>query len=305
MAKPLLKACIALLFLWGAITLLGALLLPAHLLKAPLPVRTDAQRASLRAALTGDGDHWTFHRVRGGEGAPLEVAWLHRPRSKGVAMYLHGFGDDAFGTVGYSRSLPDWDAVMFTFRGRDRHPEIASTLGAWERIDVAAVVALLEGAGVPRARLLIVGASQGAGVALLALADLEQSGAPLAGALLESPFRDLRDAARNHIRSRIGGWEWLCRSAETLALRRAGGFGRFDPALVSPLTASRGLRTPLALLAGDADQITPLEGVAEIARFHPDLVVIAGAGHCEAGARLPQGWSAWAQERLERWGLLD
>ena len=190
MAKHLLKAGIALLILWGAITLLGALLLPAHLLKAPLPVRTDAQRASLRAALTGDGDQWTFHRVRGGEGFPLEVAWLHRPRSKGVAMYLHGFGDDAFGTVGYSPSLPDWDAVMFTFRGRDRHPEIASTLGAWERIDVTAVVAFLE-------------------------------------------------------------------------------------------------------------------GVAEIARFHPDLVVVAGAGHCQAGARLPQGWSAWAQERLERWGLLD
>lgn len=64
MAKRILQACIALLILWGAITLLGALLLPAHLLKAPLPTRTDRQRESLRAALTGQGDQWTPHQVR-------------------------------------------------------------------------------------------------------------------------------------------------------------------------------------------------------------------------------------------------
>ena len=182
MAKPILKACLALLILWVAITLLGGWLLPDHLLRAPVPFRTDAQRAALRARLTNPEDRWTFHEAKGGEGASLHLDWLHRPHPRGVALFLHGFGDDAFGTAGYSASLPDWDAVIFTFRA---------------------------------------------------------------------------------------------------------------------------LHTPIALVTGDADAITPLAGVRAIARYHPDLVVVPGAGHCEAGGRLPQGWSGWAHSRLARWGLLD
>jgi pimeloyl-ACP methyl ester carboxylesterase len=305
MAKRVLTAFLALLLLWGAVNLLGGLLLPGHLLKAPVPSRTEDQRARLRADLAGSGDRWTFHAVRGGEGAPLQLNWLHRPAPRGVAIFLHGFGDDAFGTAGYSRSLPEWDAALFTFRGRDRHPEVPSTLGAWERKDVAAVVAFLESAGCPRSRMLLVGASQGAGVALLALADLERAGAPLAGALLESPFRDLRDAARNHVSNQIGALEWFFRGAVALALERAEAMGRFDREEVSPLRASCALRTPVALLAGDADRITPLQGVREIAQYHPDLVVVRGAGHCEAGAKIQDGWSVWAHARLDKWRLLD
>lgn len=304
MAKHILAVWSPILVLWGALTLLGGFLLPSHLLNAPLPCRTESQRETLRAALMRPGDAWSFHQVRGGEGAALEVGWLHMPHPKGVALFLHGFGDDAFGTAGYSRSLPDWDAVVFTFRGRDRHPEVPSTLGAWERFDVAAVVGFLEGTGFPRARILLVGASQGAGVALLALSDLERSGAALGGALLECPFRDLEDAARNHLRGQLGGLEVLFRGAEGLAIHRAGGIAHFDPNAVSPLLACRGLRTPIALLTGDADLITPLEGVLEMARYHPDLVVVKGAGHCEAGQRIPKGWSVWANTRLRRWGLL-
>lgn len=305
MQKRILTAFIALLILAGALNLLGGWLLPDHLLKAPVPHRTERQRLVLRAGLTLPGDRWTFHTVSGGEGVPLSVCWLHRSAPRGAVVYLHGFGDDAYGTAGYSRSLPDWDAVLFTFRGRDQHPEIPSTLGAWERGDVAGVVAFLEERGLHRSRILLVGVSQGAGVALLALADLEKDGAPLAGALLESPYRDLRDAARNHLRNHLGGWEVCFRGAEAMALKRASACAHFDPKLVSPLGASRGLRTPVALLAGDADRITPLRGVQEIARYHRDLVVVSGAGHCEAGPRLPEGWGNWAQARLARWGLLD
>lgn len=35
----------------------------------------------------------------------------------------------------------------------------------------------------------------------------------------------------------------------------------------------------------------------------PDLTVIRGAGHCEAGGRLPGGWKAWADARLAGWGF--
>jgi pimeloyl-ACP methyl ester carboxylesterase len=220
-----------------------------------------------------------------------------------VAVILHGFGDDAFGSAPRLLDLPDLDAVVFTFRGRDMDPTIPVALGAWERKDVDAVVGYLVGHGIHRDRILLVGASQGAGVALLALEDLERTGSALGGALLESPFLDLRDATRNHLRGTLGRAEILARPAESVALWRAGRVARFDPDSVSPLRASRDLRTPMAFITGDADVVTPLAGVEAIAHRHPDLTVVTGAGHLEAGERFPGGWKAWAEPRLIRWGF--
>lgn len=292
-----------LFLLWAGLTVAAGFMLPAQLLKAPMPHRTESQREQIRGSLAEYGSHWSKHEIAGGEGVPLEVWWLHRPQAKGVAVILHGFGDDAWGSATRARELPDWDAVVFTFRGRDRHPEIPSTLGAWERQDVVCVEEFLEGQGFPRQRILMVGTSMGAGVALLALEDLERSGPPLAGALLESPYRDLRDAARNHLKGTLGWTEVVARPAEYLAIRRAARLAHFNPNEVSPLDASADLRTPIALLSGDADAITPLAGVQAIAEHHPDLTVVRGAGHCEAGGRIPGGWKAWAETRLLRWGL--
>ncbi|HJV22015.1 MAG TPA: alpha/beta hydrolase, partial [Holophagaceae bacterium] len=246
---------------------------------------------------------WTRHDLRGAQGAPLELWWLHRPRPRGLALLLHGFGDDAWGMAPLARSLPEWDVAVFTFRGRDRHSEVFSTLGAHERADVAAVVGLAEAGGVPRGRLILVASSQGAGTALLALADLDPGG-PLGGALLEAPFRDLREAARNHLRGTLGRLEPLTRLAQAVALARAGRLAGFDPDTVSPLAAAPRVHTPVALLTGDADPVTPIEGVRAIARALPDLTIVPGAGHCEAGSRVPGGWRAWAESRLHRWNLM-
>lgn len=303
MRKALAGLLIGLFGLWVCITLAGAFLLPGHLLNAPQPPRTEQERSERRARLQGPGDHWTRHDLRGGEGLDLELWWLHRPNATGAVLYLHGFGDDAYGTLGYAESLPEWDALGFTFRGRDRHPERPSTLGAWERFDVTAVVAFLEGQGIPRNRILLVGVSQGAGVALLALAELERKAGPLAGALLESPYLDLAEAAKNHVRGTLGGWEVLLRGAEALALEAAGAHAHFTPSEVSPWKAAQGLRTPIALLAGDSDVITPLSGVQLIAQTHPDLTVVPGARHCEAGAKVAGGWGRWAEARIQAWGL--
>ena len=285
----------------------GWYVLPPMLLNAPLPVRTEAQREATRTGLLTSGGSWERLELPGGEGCALEVWHLRRKDSpgpaRGIVIYLHGFGDDAWGTVSRAADLPDWDAVCFTFRGRDRNPGIPCTLGAWERGDVTAVVKHFEAVGVPRSRMILAGWSQGAGVALLALSDLEKEGSPLGGALLECPYETLAAAARDHLKVALGPFEILVRPAERLAIWHGESLAHFDASRVSPREVAQGLRTPIALISGDADTQTPLDGVRAIARHHPDLTVVPGAGHCEASGMEPGGWRTWAQERLKRWGF--
>ena len=288
--------------IWGLGNLaVGLWLLPPMLLAAPLPPRSEEQRETVRRQLLTPGAQWTCTALSGGEGRELEVWRLHRPNSRGVVVFLHGFGDDAWGTLGRAAEVPDWDAVGFTFRGRDRHPEIPCTLGAWERADAVAVVESLVASGTPRSRIILAGWSQGAGVALLALSDLEKEGGPLGGALLECPYEDIHEAAKNHLKLALGPVEILARPAEWVALRRAGRLAGFDPATVSPVRAAEGLRTPIALVTGDADPETPVAGVARILRHNPDLTIVPGAGHCQASGKLPGGWRVWAGARLAKW----
>ncbi|HXC16707.1 MAG TPA: hypothetical protein VNV60_04625 [Holophagaceae bacterium] len=302
--RRLLSALFALAIFYAVASVAAGFLLPSLLLHPSAPARTPMERDAVLARLAGREGRWTEHALTGGGGAALDLFWLHRPHSKGVVITLHGFGDDAWGTAGRLMDLPGWDGAVFTFRGRDVHPDIPCTLGAHEQWDVVSVVRFLEASGVQRNRIVIAAASQGAGVALLALSDLEHEGGALGGALLESPFMDLRDAARSDLRGTLGGAEFLARPAECVALWRAGRIAGFDPDAVSPLKAARGLRTPLALLAGDADTITPLSGVQAIAAASGvPLTVVPGASHLEAGRQVPGGWRAWADERLHAWGF--
>lgn len=299
-----LTALFALLCFYAGASIVAGFALPGLLLHPPAPTRTLADRDAVLAQIAGDHGRWTEHSLVGGGGAPLDLWWLHRPNSKGVVITLHGFGDDGWGAAGRLMDLPGWDGAVFTFRGRDQHPDLPCTLGAHEQWDVVSVVRFLESKGVPRNRILIVAASQGAGVALLALRDLEREGGPLGGALLESPFMDLRDAARNDLRGTLGRAELLARPAERVALWRAGRLAGFNPDAVSPLIAAHGLRTPLALLAGNSDTITPLAGVQAVAiAAHAPFTVVPGAGHLEAGRQVKGGWKAWADAHLSNWGF--
>ena len=281
----------------------GLWVLPGLLLNAPVPRRSETFCARVRADLQATGGSFTQIQIQGGEGRALELWHLRRSSPKGAVIYLHGFGDDVWGTLNRARSLPEWDAVGFTFRGRDRNRSVPSTLGGWERKDVVAAFHYLEAAGFPSERILIVGWSMGAGVALLAMEDLEREGKNLGGALLECPFEDLKQAARNHIRGTLGDLEVVVCLAERFALGEAGRRARFDPAQVSPVRSSERVRCRIALITGDADLETPLEGVRRMARFHPDLTEVQGAGHCEASNQFPGGWEAWAKVRLAAWGF--
>lgn len=281
---------------------IGVWMLPNLLLNVPVPRRTEAFRTQIKSEVLSSGGVLEKAQVKGGEGRTLELWHLRRQNPKGAVIYLHGFGDDVWGTFGRSNALPEWDAVGFTFRGRDADPSIPCTLGAWERADVVAAFHYLEQAGFSPGRIILAGWSMGAGVALLALEDLEKEGKSVGGALLECPFEDLERAARDHIRGTLGSFEFLARLAEHLATKEAGRLARFNPGEVSPVRSSKGVKGRVALVSGDADRETPINGVKRIAIQHPDLTIVPGAGHCEASNRLPGGWGTWAKVRLDAWG---
>lgn len=160
------RLSVAVLITWAALSVgLGFWILPGMLLQAPIPQRAEPFRAGVRAEIQGRDEALAKVRVRGGEGRMLELWHLRRIDPKGAVIYLHGFGDDVWGTLGRARSLPEWDAVGFTFRGRDADPSIPCTLGAWERQDVVAAFHYLERMGFPPSRIIIAGWSMGAGVA--------------------------------------------------------------------------------------------------------------------------------------------
>ncbi|BDU77923.1 alpha/beta hydrolase [Mesoterricola sediminis] len=304
MKRTALLAFLGAVGIWLALNgLAGWILLPPRLLRVPLPPRTEQAKADLRAQIAGGAGRWSAFPCQGGQGRRLQVWRLDRPGSRGVAVLLHGFGDDGWGPAPRLLDLPGWDGAVFTFRGRDADPTAPSTLGAWEQQDAEAVVRALEAAGTPRERILLVGASQGAGVALLALQRLEAHGGPLAGALLESPFASLPEAARDHLRGTLGWLEVLLRPALRLALWKASREVGLNLADVAPSQAARGLRTPLAFLAGDRDGITPLTGVRAVAGPGADLTVVPGADHLEAGRKVAGGWRTWAGRRLRAWNL--
>ncbi len=291
--------CGLLFMVYASSTLgLGFSVLPQTLFFPGTPHRTDADRARIRSCISGQWEAFSF---QGGSGRTITAWRVRRPHSQGVAILLHGFGDDGWGPAERLNDLPDMDGVVFTYGNRDLHPEVKSTLGAWEPDDVVGLVKSLETEGVSRSKVLLVGASQGAGVALLALSRLEQTGPPLRGALLESPWKDLRDAGRAHLRGALGSLTPLAYPALEIALWRAGRIAGFSPETVSPFKACQGLKTPVALVTGDRDTITPLEGVEAIASFHKDLTVVKGAGHLQAADRMAGGWRAWADARLQRW----
>jgi predicted alpha/beta-fold hydrolase len=304
MSRSWIRLLLVITIVWVvASAVVGWWVLPNLLLHPSVPVRTETFRAQVQADLQGPKDALIRTQIQGGEGQALELWHLKRSAPKGAVIYLHGFGDDVWGTLGRARALPEWDAVGFTFRGRERDASTPCTLGAWERKDVVAAFHYLEAVGFSSDRILIAGWSMGVGVALLACEDLEKEGKRTGGALLECPFEDLEHAARDHIRGTLGPLEVTARLAEWVAIRAAGHLAQFDPAQVSPLRSSEWIVGRVALISGDVDRETPIEGVKKIARFHPDLTVISGAGHCEASNRFPAGWEAWARVRLAAWGF--
>jgi uncharacterized protein len=171
-------------------------------------------------------------------------------------------------------SAAGFDVLAFDYGGYGRSEGRPSEPGTI-RDAIAAREALLRQEGVDPARVLYLGESLGAGVAL-ALA-IEH---PPAGLILQSAFTSVRDMARVH-------YPFVPRGLVPDAYPSLRRIGR--------------LRAPLLVLHGDRDEIVPLmygEALFDAAPEPKQLRILDGVGHNDLIARAGDEWieaiASWA-----------
>jgi hypothetical protein len=195
----------------------------------------------------------------------------------GHVLHCHGNAGNVADRVPHARLLAaaGFDVLLFDYRGygrsRGRPGERETYADAGAARD-----ALLARAGVDPARVLYLGESLGAAIALnLAIAH------PPAGLILQSPFTSVRDIARFH-------YPYVPRP--------------LVPDAYPSLRLISGLRAPLLILHGTRDTVVPFmhgEALFHAAPEPKRLEVFPDAGHNDMlGDRWVQTIAAWAADVL-------
>jgi hypothetical protein len=271
----------------------------------------------------------TFQELAAGDGADPggvwetqaigpHVLWRLRRRvpAPGVALLLHGFGDDRWGTSPALRWFPGLDAAIFTYLRRDEAIRAGRTpppvtFGARESEEVVEIVHGLEAEGTPRGRILLMGRSLGASVGLLALARLEREGrGPLGGIIWEGAPASSRDFAERLVRGpRDRFWHpLLAPLIGALASRLAGIEGRYRPEDTDLLARTRGLElaTPALCFIATQDRLAPPAVQREMAsRFAHIRTVEVPTWHLHCSEVLGPGYAEAIRQATHDWFKAD
>src|SRR3954452_13133139 len=226
----------------------ASLIFPVHAVHRAGPLPTGAERLSLKSA---DGQ---------------DLSGIHIPAdeaSKNRTLIV-GFGGNAWNgqdvSVYLHELFPDCDVVTFHYRG------YSPSTGSPSAEALIADAPLVYDAAVARVkprRVVAVGFSIGSGVAALLAADRK-----LDGLILVTPFDSLKAVAQSM-------YPWLP-------------IGPFFEHEIDAAAAITGVNTPVALLAGERDEIVQGARTAALREKIPNLVfdrTIARAGHNDIYAR--------------------
>ncbi len=189
-----------------------------------------------------------------------------------TVVYLHGLADNRASGLWIAERLvrEGFDVVAYDSRAHGDSGGDACTYGYYEKRDLARVLDQL-GAK----RVVLVGASLGAAVALQTAADDARVVAVVASAV----FTDLESIARE--RAPWFASERQIREALAIAERD----GKFEAAAVSPVEAARRIRVPGLVIHGADDRETRPDHSRRVfaALAGPKhLLVVPGAGHNDA-----------------------
>jgi len=182
--------------------------------------------------------------------------------------------------------------LQFDFRGHGESDASPVTMGARERLAVAAAVAFLRARGL--GPLALFGVSMGAAAAILAAPDL-----PVQAVVADAPYAHTSHPIASRMREE--GWP-LSRVGSVAVVAGASLRARTilpDPISVVAAVAPRGL----LVIVSAADRLIRMrEGLAlyEAAREPKEIYVVAGAGHGEAYVTDPETYRGRVLGFLER-----
>ncbi len=245
---------------WPSFALLLPLLYRPHLSAAD-------DRAVLALCQTED------IAIMGGGGVRLH-ARHYRPRSgpaRGLVVFTHGLGGWKEGFLNHLRVFSEagWAVLAYDLRGCGRSSPAAVTYGGKEASDLAAVwaVARARAGALP---LVAAGASMGAGVTVLAGAELPGCRA----LIIESPFAELSSELRRLLPGAL--------AVVARAITRIG--AGFDPERLRPIDAPA-LTAGIPLLIGwiANDRTMPAAQSAALAAAAPmaETMVMAQGEHLD------------------------
>ncbi|MEO5925799.1 MAG: alpha/beta fold hydrolase [Bryobacteraceae bacterium] len=226
------------------------------------------------------GPHWgTDAEIRSADGVVLRASWFPTERIEKCVLILHGIGDSRANFAGF--------ALMFQQRGyatlapdSRAHGESGGdvvTYGIREREDILGWAAWLRERGCTK--LYGLGESLGASMLILAAGGFD-------AIVAESAYADLQEAAVQRLMRMLPlprALAWLAVTNGKLYARLAYGLN-FDTA--SPLEAIRRTRTPVLLIHGMEDELTPPEHSRRLAAANKtaELWLVARLGHGSAYA---------------------
>lgn len=226
-------------------------------------------RKALRAPAPRGCEEATFQGV----GVALQ-GWRcsARKERRGTLVYLHGVADNRGSGAGIVERFVErgFDAIAYDSRAHGSSGGDMCTYGYSEKEDLRRVLDT-----VPPGRIVLVGSSLGAAVALQAVADDSR----VATVVAAETFSDLRSIARD--RSPF----FISDAMIQRAFRLAEAQGRFEAAAVSPVAAAARIRIPVLLIHGELDRDTPpahSERVFAALQGPKRLILVPGARHNES-----------------------
>lgn len=201
------------------------------------------------------------------DGAMLR-AWLFRLRAASgrAVIILHGIGDTRNGVLGHAQFLltHGYHVLVADVRAQGESGGELMTYGVLEADDTKQWAGWIEERTGAR-DVFGLGESLGAGIMIQAAA----GETPLRAAVAESPFSSFRDAAYLRIGQAMGAGEGLGRVVGAPLVPAMIAWARMrygiDLDRASPKDAVRGVRIPLPVIHGLADENLPIEHARRIA----------------------------------------
>lgn len=232
--------------------------------------------------------------VTTGDGVKLS-GWSLRARNSErsrCVIVLHGIGDRGANGISMGRMLGDagYSALLTDSRAHGQSGGELATYGVLERNDLSSWVDFMSSAPECNDGIYAYGASMGAGILLQSLASERR----LKAVVAECPFSSFAEVARHRIRGFFHETPWMGTTTARPIVFGGILYARvrygIDLGSAAPENFVAGVKTPILIIHGDADDNIPLEQSRAIAARNPEirLWVIPGARHTGAASAAPE-----------------